>query len=188
MKILCVGKNYAEHAAELGDAPAEHPIWFWKPASALLQDGGTIRIPAGRVDHEVEWALRIGPDGRPDAMTVAIDVTARDEQTVAKAQGRPWARAKGYDTFLPLGPWTPYSDGPHRLRLWVDDDLRQEASTAGMTWGVDALLDDAAQWTTLAPGDILLTGTPPGVGPLAAGTQVRACLNELEATFQVKRR
>lgn len=176
MNILCVGKNYAKHAAELGDAAPERPIWFWKPAAAIIHDGDSVRIPSGigAVHHEVEWAVRIGADGRPDAMTVAIDVTARDLQSAAKRAGHPWSQAKGYDSFLPLGPWVPFAPGPHRIRLSVEAKVRQDASTADMTWDLDDLLADAATWTTLAPGDVLLTGTPDGVGPLEPGQRVRA--------------
>lgn len=176
MKILCVGKNYAKHATELGDDPPEAPIWFWKPDSAIIHDGEAIRIPAGigAVHHEVEWAVRIGYNGQTDAMTVAIDVTARDLQTAAKRAGHPWAQAKGFNTFLPLGPWVPFAPGPHQLRLAVDGEVRQRGSTGDMTWDLGELLADAARWTTLRPGDVLLTGTPEGVGPLSSGQKVTA--------------
>lgn len=179
MKILCVGKNYAKHAAELGGTTPEAPIWFWKPVSAVIGDGDPVRIPTGvgAVHHEVELAVRIGPDHVPDAFTVAVDVTARDLQTAAKKAGRPWAQAKGYDTFLPLGDWVPL-DGIDlqdlRLRLSVDGEVRQDGSTADMTWSVAELLRHAADWVTLAPGDVLLTGTPEGVGPLLPGAEMVA--------------
>jgi 2-keto-4-pentenoate hydratase/2-oxohepta-3-ene-1,7-dioic acid hydratase in catechol pathway len=174
MKILCVGQNYAKHAAEMGSVTAADPIWFWKPESAIIGDGDTIRLPAGigAVHHEVEMAVRIGPDGQPDAMTVALDMTARDLQTAAKKAGRPWAQAKGYDTFLPLGDWVTYEPGPHQLQLLVDGEMRQNGTTEDMTWDVPALLAHAKTWTTLEMGDILLTGTPDGVGPVAAGNEL----------------
>lgn len=188
MKILCVGKNYAKHAAEMGGATPESPIWFWKPNTSIIGDGETILLPKGigEVHHEVEWAIRIGADGQPDDMTVAIDVTARDLQAAAKKAGRPWAQAKGYHTFCPLGKWVPFSPGPHALELALDGDVRQSGSTGDMTWDVDALLAHAASWTTLEPGDILLTGTPEGVGPLLDGQTVVARLGDLEATFHVE--
>lgn len=187
MKILCVGKNYAKHAAEMGGQTPEEPIWFWKPDTAIIHQGEAIQIPAGigEVHHEVEWAVRIGADGRPDAMTIAIDVTARDLQSAAKKAGRPWAQAKGYNTFLPLGPWIPFTAGPHRIRLEIDGEVRQDGSTADMTWDLDALLDHAATWTTLREGDVLLTGTPEGVGPLVPNETVTVRLNDLEASFSV---
>lgn len=178
MKVLCVGKNYARHAAEMGGGSPEAPIWFWKPDSAIVADGEPVRVPdgIGEVHHEVEWALRMGAAGMPDAMTVAVDVTARDLQKEAKRHGRPWAQAKGYDSFLPLGPWVPFEPGPHQLRLAVDGQVRQEATTADMTWDVSALLAHAATWTTLMEGDILLTGTPEGVGPIEPGQTMVAQL------------
>lgn len=194
MKILAVGRNYAKHAREMGAAPPAAPIWFWKPESALLGDGDTIVLPAGigAVHHEVELAVRLGHRLRRssaaearravEGVTVANDLTARELQEAAKKAGLPWAQAKGYDGFLPLGAWTP-ADGldlqAHRLRLWVGDELRQDGRTADMSLGVADLLAHASGWTTLEPGDILLTGTPDGVGPLVAGRDVRCELDGL---------
>ncbi len=194
VKVLAVGRNYAKHAREMGAAPPAAPIWFWKPDSAILADGEPIRLPAriGAVHHEVELAVRIGKRLRGatsaearkavHGVTVANDLTARDLQEAAKKAGLPWAQAKGYDGFLPLGPWAP-ADGLDlqalRLRLWVGNDLRQDGSTADMTFGVAELLSRASAWTTLQPGDILLTGTPEGVGPLVAGRDVLCELDGL---------
>lgn len=184
--ILCVGKNYAKHAAELQSSVPKEPIWFWKPEQAIIGDGDAIVVPdgIGSVHHEVELAVRIGAGGAgpgrpalPDAVTVAIDMTARDLQGAAKEAGHPWARAKGFDTFLPLGPWMLLEGldlQDQRLRLWVDDELRQDGHTSDMVWPVEELLRRAAEWTTLRPGDILLTGTPEGVGPIVPGQTVRA--------------
>lgn len=187
MKVLCVGQNYAKHVRELGGAAPDSPVWFWKPDSAIVADGQAIELPAGvgAVHHEVELAVRVGREARRvapadalrhlDALTVANDVTARDLQQAAKKAGRPWAQAKGYDTFLPLGAWQ--SLGGHdlqalRLRLAVNGQVRQDGRTADMTWPVAQLVALASQWTTLRPGDVLLTGTPDGVGPLVAGDVV----------------
>lgn len=189
MKVLAVGRNYARHVKEMGGAPPAQPIWFWKPESAIIADGEAIVLPAGigAVHHEVELAVRIGKVARRieaaraaahiDALTVANDLTARDLQEAAKKAGTPWAQAKGYDTFLPLGAWAPVTGHDLqglRLRLTVDGAVRQEGTTHDMTWPVADLLARASQWTTLAPGDVLLTGTPEGVGPLAAGNTVEA--------------
>jgi 2-keto-4-pentenoate hydratase/2-oxohepta-3-ene-1,7-dioic acid hydratase in catechol pathway len=190
MKVLCVGRNYARHARELGQAVPESPIWFWKPDSAIIGEGEPIVLPAGigDVHHEVELAVRIGRDARRidgaealehvDAFTVANDVTARDLQQQAKAKGEPWARAKGFDTFLPLGAWQPFRvrDGVDLqaldLHLAVDGQVRQAGSTSDMVWSVAALLAKASTWTTMRAGDILLTGTPEGVGPMRPGQKV----------------
>lgn len=179
MKVLCVGKNYARHAAEMGGTSPESPIWFWKPDTAIVGDGEPLRIPegVGEVHHEVELAVRVGHDGAPDAFTVAVDVTARDLQAAAKRDGRPWAQAKGYDTFCPLGAWRPAAGvdlQDLRLRLAVDGEVRQDGRTGDMTWSVEELLGHAATWTTLRPGDVLLTGTPEGVGPVLPGQEMVA--------------
>ncbi len=189
MKILCVGRNYAKHAKEMGVPTPASPIWFWKPESAIIGDGDAIVIPPGigPVHHEVELAVRIGRRLRRasenealaaiDGITVANDVTARDLQEAAKKEGTPWAQAKGYDTFLPLGAWAPVGGRDLqdlRLRLNVDGELRQNGHTADMTRSVADLLAHASSWTTLEPGDILLAGTPDGVGPIAAGQIVEA--------------
>ncbi len=179
MKVLCVGSNYAHHAREMGHATPASPVWFWKPESAVVGDGHAVHLPAGvgAVHHEVELAVRVGADGRPDAFTVAVDVTARELQQAAKEAGRPWTQAKGYDTFLPLGPWQDARGvdlQDLRLRLTVDGAVRQEGWTGDMTWDVDALLREAATWTTLEAGDVLLTGTPEGVGPIEEGQEMVA--------------
>lgn len=188
VKILCVGRNYAKHARELGNAAPSQPIWFWKPDSAIIGDGESIEIPEGLgpVHHEVELALRIGKRLRRvdaeealkhiSALTVANDLTARELQQAAAKAGLPWAQAKGYDTFLPLGEWVDH-DGQDLqdlgLRLWVDGVLRQDGRSRDMVFDVPALLAHASHWTTLEPGDILLTGTPEGVGPVRVGGEVR---------------
>jgi acylpyruvate hydrolase len=189
VKILCVGRNYAKHAKELGNAVPESPIWFWKPDSAIVPDGAAIELPAGigPVHHEVELAVRVAKPMRRldaatalrhvDAVTVANDLTARDLQEKAKKAGLPWAQAKGYDTFLPLGAFVPW-DGRDlqalELRLVIDGQVRQHGHTRDMVFGVAQLLAHASTWTTLKPGDVVLTGTPDGVGPVAAGQRV-AC-------------
>lgn len=188
MKVLCVGQNYAKHVRELGGQAPQAPVWFWKPDSAIVGDGAAIELPpgVGAVHHEVELAVRIGRQARRidaaaalrhlDGATVANDVTARDLQAAAKKEGKPWTQAKGYDTFLPLGAWAPVPPDLQalQLRLAVDGHVRQQGTTADMTWSVAQLLALASQWTTLNPGDVLLTGTPDGVGPLVAGERVEA--------------
>lgn len=188
VSVYCVGKNYAAHARELGGTGKEEPIWFLKPEAAVVGDGDAILVPpgVGAVHHEVELAVRVGKVARRiapaealrhlDAMTVAVDVTARDLQNAAKKAGNPWAVSKGFDTFLPLGAWRAIDRDLQQiaLRLSVNGQLRQSASTAAMTWPVARLVAAASQWTTLRPGDILLTGTPEGVGPIVPGDVVEA--------------
>ncbi len=175
MTVYCVGKNYAKHAAEMGGQTPSQPMWFLKPEASIIGDGEAIVVPPGigEVHHEVELALRIGADGRPDSMTVAIDVTARDLQAKAKAAGKPWTQAKGYRTFCVLGPWIPCKDpDDQRIRLSIDGDVRQDGNTRDMTFNTEALLSHAATWTDLRAGDIILTGTPEGVGPMQPGQVV----------------
>lgn len=188
MKVLCVGRNYARHVKELGGQGGEQPVWFWKPDSAIVQDGDPVMVPPGigAIHHEVELAVRIGKSMRRasadatlrhlDGMTVAVDVTARDLQNEAKKVGGPWDQAKGYDSFLPLGPWHAVDRDLQdlRLRLLVNGKPRQDGHTKDMSWPVAELLARASQWTTLNPGDVFLTGTPEGVGPIVPGDRMEA--------------
>ncbi len=189
VKVLCVGKNYARHAREMGGPPPTSPVWFWKPDSSVVGEGEPVELPAGvgAVHHEVEMAVRLGARARRvdsnaagaliDAVTIAVDVTARELQAEAKRLGQPWAQAKGFDTFLPLGAWQDVAGldlQDQRLRLAVNGQLRQEGWTGDMTWSVASLVGAASQWTTLEPGDILLTGTPEGVGPIVDGDRMEA--------------
>ncbi len=182
-KVLCVGKNYADHAAEMGgDLPAE-PLIFSKPATAVIGPEDEIRLPglSEEVHHEAELAVVVGRLARKiaasEAMdfvlgyTCANDVTARDLQ---RRDGQ-WTRAKGFDTFCPLGPWIETDLDPGdglAVRCHVNDELRQDGSTTQLVFGVGGLLAYVSAFTTLLPGDILLTGTPAGVGPLRAGDRV----------------
>lgn len=191
-KIVCIGRNYAKHAAELGNAVPEEPILFLKPPSSLVASGEPIRIPTGigSVHHEVELGVVIGerlehatPPRTPAAIggwCLAIDLTARDLQAAAKAEGRPWTVAKGYDTFCPVSKRLPATDvNPRdaRLELLVDGEVRQDGSTSHMIWGVPDLLAHISTIMTLEPGDLVLTGTPEGVGPIEPGQTVEARLD-----------
>jgi 2-keto-4-pentenoate hydratase/2-oxohepta-3-ene-1,7-dioic acid hydratase in catechol pathway len=182
-KILCVGRNYADHAAEMGnDVPAE-PMIFSKPATAVIGPGDVIRLPAlsGEVHHEAELAVVIGRLTRnvavEDALdavlgyTCANDVTARDLQ---RRDGQ-WTRAKGFDSFCPLGPWIATDVDPAaglRVRCTVNGEVRQDGTTADLVFSVAQLVAYCAAFCTLLPGDVLLTGTPAGVGPIVGGDEV----------------
>ncbi|NDJ76614.1 MAG: fumarylacetoacetate hydrolase family protein [Chloroflexi bacterium] len=182
-KIVCVGRNYAAHAAE-HDAPVpEEPMIFLKPPSALIGHDATIEIPRGigRVDHEAELAVIVGRQTRrvhaADALgyvlgyTCANDVSARVFQ---KKDGQ-WGRAKGFDTFCPLGPWINTDLDPSNLlvRGLVNGDVRQEDRTSSMVFDVPALIAFISGVMTLFPGDVILTGTPAGVSELHAGDVVQ---------------
>jgi len=189
-KLLCIGRNYAEHADEMGSDVPDEPMVFLKPASAVIRTGETVRLPSQSQDvhHEVELVAVIGQGGRnisradaPDhvaAYAVGLDMTARDIQSKAKENRHPWSVAKGFDTFAPLGPLTDadaVGDSRNRtLRLRVNGDTRQKASTQHMIFPVAELVHYCSQIFTLAPGDLLYTGTPSGVGPVEAGDELVA--------------
>jgi len=183
-KIVCVGRNYREHAAELGNEVPAEPLLFFKPPSSLLKPGGTILLPpaSSRVDHEGELAIVIGRRASklpPEfdlrsvirGYTLANDVTARDLQ---KKDGQ-WTRAKGFDTFCPAGPWVSDEVDPGAgliIETRVNGELRQHGSTADFIFTIPQLLAYITAAITLEAGDLVLTGTPSGVGPLADGDRV----------------
>ena len=183
-KIICVGRNYRDHARELGNEVPAEPLLFFKPPSSLLKPGGVVRMPAAseRVDFEGELALVIGKrvsklaadaDWRTvvRGYTIANDVTARDLQ---KKDGQ-WTRAKGFDTFCPLGPLVSDEVDPAAgltVETRVNGELRQHGSTLDFIFSIPALLTYISAAITLEPGDLILTGTPAGVGPLKAGDVV----------------
>ena len=175
-KIVCVGRNYAAHAKEHDAEVPEVPMLFLKPPSAVIGPGDTILLPpqSQQVEHEAELCVVIGKRGRwipPDEFrdyllgyTIANDVTARDLQF----RDGQWTRGKGFDTFCPLGPWvqTDFDPSDHLITSHVNGEMRQMASTRDMIFSVRQLIAFASSIMTLEPGDILLTGTPAGVGPL----------------------
>jgi acylpyruvate hydrolase len=165
--IYGIGMNYAEHIAEIGGERPERPPVFVKVAGSAAPPGGPIRCPqvVRRLDYEGELAIVIGADQKIGGYCVADDVSARDLQ-LREPQ---WTRAKGADTFCPFGPWVTTAEevpdpGDLRLRTWVNGELRQDSSTADMIFGCQELVDFIAQTCTLLPGDLILTGTPSGVG------------------------
>lgn len=181
-KIVCVGRNYGAHAKELGNEVPKEPLLFMKPPSSLLAPGGTLLLPpeSERVEHEAELAVVIGTRGRriPVARaldhvfgyTIACDVTARDLQ---KKDGQ-WTRAKGFDGFCPVGPEVVQGVDPGSLgvRLRVNGQTRQDGNTRDMVFDVATLVAYISNVMTLEPGDLILTGTPEGVGPLVDGDSV----------------
>jgi 2-keto-4-pentenoate hydratase/2-oxohepta-3-ene-1,7-dioic acid hydratase in catechol pathway len=183
-KIICVGRNYREHVQELGNEIPAEPLLFFKPPSSLERPGGVVVLPAvsERVDFEGELALVIGRRTRnlkPDddwrdvlrGFTLANDISARDLQ---KKDGQ-WARAKGFDTFCPVGPLVSDEldlDAGVTIETRVNGELRQQASTRDLIFSVPVLLCYISAAFTLEPGDLVLTGTPSGVGPLKPGDRV----------------
>jgi 2-keto-4-pentenoate hydratase/2-oxohepta-3-ene-1,7-dioic acid hydratase in catechol pathway len=187
INVVCIGKNYADHVAEMADvtgAPAAtgDPTVFLKPATSVIGPDDPIRLPAGvgRVDHEAELAVVMGKPARDltpaNALshvwgyTAANDVTAREQQK----NDVQWTRGKGHDTFCPLGPWIETDLDPFdlRVRCEVDEVLRQDGRTRDLLTDVPAVLAFITSFMTLLPGDVVLTGTPAGVGPLVPGSVV----------------
>jgi 2-keto-4-pentenoate hydratase/2-oxohepta-3-ene-1,7-dioic acid hydratase in catechol pathway len=174
-----VGRNYAAHAKELGHEIPSEPLLFLKPPSALLGHAGGVVLPpeSARVEHEAELAVVVGRRaknlGKEEALsyvlgyTCACDVTARDLQK----RDVQFTRAKGFDTFCPVGPWieTELEPGDVRIACRVNGELRQDGRTSQMLFDVPTIVAYASHMMTLEPGDVLLTGTPEGVGPLTAG-------------------
>jgi 2-keto-4-pentenoate hydratase/2-oxohepta-3-ene-1,7-dioic acid hydratase in catechol pathway len=165
--IYGIGLNYAKHVQETGGTRPEQPIVFVKVRGSVTPPGGPIRCPAvvKRLDYEGELTIVIGAGGAIGGYCIADDVSARD------LQGREpqWTRAKGADTFCPFGPWITTADevpdpGALRLRTWVNGELRQDSSTSDLIFGCDELVAFIAETCTLQPGDLILTGTPSGVG------------------------
>lgn len=181
-KVIAVGRNYADHARELGNEVPPAPMVFLKPSTSVIGPGEPIALPwqSEQVEHEGELAVVIGrlcrdvPEERVAEVvlgyTCANDVTARDLQ---RTDGQ-WGRAKGFDTFCPLGPWieTDLDLDDAALECRVNDVVRQAGSTGQMVRDVAELVSWISSVMTLLPGDVILTGTPAGVGPLAAGDEV----------------
>jgi 2-keto-4-pentenoate hydratase/2-oxohepta-3-ene-1,7-dioic acid hydratase in catechol pathway len=182
-KIVAIGRNYEEHARETGSEPPVEPLMFLKPSTAVIGPGDAIARPtqlSKRVDFEGELAIVFGrlcrevpPDRVPEVIfgyTCANDVTARDLQ----ASDGQWTRAKGFDTFCPLGPWieTGLDPGDVRLTTMVNGELKQDARTSLMIHRIATLVAYVTAVMTMLPGDVLLTGTPAGIGPLQDGDSV----------------
>lgn len=193
-RIWCVGRNYADHAKEMGSDPErEPPFFFAKPADAVVLNGSVLPFPPGTQDlhHEVELVVAIGSGGLhlsiEDAQAaifgyaVALDMTRRDLQAEAKRAARPWDMGKGFDRSCPIGTIRPVSEIGHprsgTIQLAVDGEVRQSGNIADMIWSPAECVAALSQLIELAPGDLVLTGTPAGVGPVHPGERLDAtCL------------
>ena len=188
-RIWCVGRNYADHAREMGGDPRrEPPFFFAKPADALAAGGGVLPFPlaTGDLHHEVELAVALdsgGVDLSPQealacvyGYAVALDMTRRDLQAQAKRDSRPWDMAKGFDQSCPISPLRPARGrgASGGLTLKVNGEVRQTGQLSDMIWSVADCIAALSQLVQLAPGDILLTGTPAGVGPVLVGDVLEA--------------
>ncbi|KAG2201275.1 uncharacterized protein EV154DRAFT_463227 [Mucor mucedo] len=186
-KIVAIGRNFSEHAKELGNAVPKSPFFFLKPTSSYLANGGTIEIPSGcDVHHEIELAVVMGKETRDcpasEAMdsvagyALAIDCTARNLQNDAKKKGLPWSTAKGFDTFTPISEFIPKDSFTKTddIDLWlkVNDKFRQQGNTKDMIFNVPSLIEYVSSIMKLEAGDVLLTGTPAGVMSIKDGDVV----------------
>jgi len=194
-KIICIGRNYAKHAAEMQSDVPQEPMIFLKPSTALVGHGGRVLIPrkSSDVHHEVELVVIIGRGGKDitaeraldhvDGYAVGLDMTARDIQAEAKKKGHPWTVAKGFDTFAPLGEPVPAREvnNPQGLdiTLKVNGEVRQAGNTEDMIFPVAHLVAYCSQVFTLMPGDLIYTGTPEGVGPVKEGDVLEATISGL---------
>ena len=170
--IFGIGRNYAAHAAELGNVLPDKPMVFMKLPTSSVPPSGPVRCPAvvSELDYEAELLVVIGQDGKIGGWAVADDVSARDLQRSEEQ----WTRAKGFDTACPWGPWiTTVDELPDavglRIGSWVNGEQRQDANTDQLIFGPQQLIDFIAETITLEPGDLIMTGTPSGVGPIKPG-------------------
>lgn len=193
-RIFCVGQNYADHAREMGNDPdRQQPFFFTKPADAVVENGATLPFPVRTNDlhHEVELVVALGAGGSDidakDAIgliygsAVGIDLTRRDLQADAKKAGRPWDMAKGFDRSAPIGALTPGAPPETgAIGLSIGGQVRQSGDLSMMIWSVAEVIAVLSTYVELAPGDLIFTGTPAGVGPIRAGERVRAEIAGLE--------
>ncbi|KAL8912353.1 MAG: hypothetical protein Q9171_002640 [Xanthocarpia ochracea] len=194
-KVVCIGRNYAEHITELNSARPKQPFFFLKPPSSIVPPAsGPVLRPLGvNLHYEVELALIMGQTVRDldandekrameaiDGYAVGIDMTARNVQDEAKKKGLPWSIAKGFDTFLPMSNYVPKTvvPDPHNVELWlsVNGEVRQQDNTQLMLFPIPRILAEISQCMTLEKGDVVLTGTPKGVGSVVVGDVMTAGL------------
>ena len=203
-RVFCDGRNYAAHAREMGNDPdREPPFFFMKPADTVVPASGILPYPVGTDDlhHEVEMVVALGGGGSDidpaDALGlvwgygVGLDLTLRDVQAVAKKMSRPWDFSKGFDASAPCSALRPVARGGHppestRVALEVNGAVRQEGTLAQMIWPLPDIISYISRSVALAPGDLIFSGTPAGVGALLPGDQVRGVLDGVaEFAFQV---
>ncbi|MGA0558443.1 fumarylacetoacetate hydrolase family protein [Larkinella sp. VNQ87] len=203
MKIIAVGRNYAEHIKELNNEQPDDPVIFTKPETALLRPGDPFFYPdfSQDVHYEVEILVRISRTGKNidqkfahryyDEIGVGIDFTARDLQSKLKAKGLPWDLAKGFNGSAPMSPFIPKTDFPDlrnlNFRLDVNGETRQAGNTSMMLYDIDYLISFVSNYFMLLQGDILFTGTPKGVGPVKVGDRLTAYIEDRKMLeFEVK--
>jgi len=194
MKIFCVGRNYAEHATELGNAIPDEPVIFMKPKSALLQAHTPFYYPefTNELHYECELVLRISKNGKYiqdkfaskyyDAISVGIDFTARDIQNELKEKGLPWEKAKAWDNSAAVGRWVPLANLKNKkeinFKLLKNKEAVQQGNSKQMIYDFDYLISYISNYFSINIGDLIFTGTPAGVGELVVGDELEAYLEE----------
>ncbi|KAJ7907327.1 hypothetical protein B0H13DRAFT_2019016 [Mycena leptocephala] len=196
-KIVAIGRNYAEHIKELNNTAPKEPFFFLKPTTSYVNSGEKVEIPGGIIaHHEVELGVVIGKGGRDisqaDAEShiagyaLAVDMTARNLQDHVKKRGLPWSAAKGFDTFTPIGSFIPKEQvaDPHNLgiTLKINGAFKQNGTTADMIFKIPRLIEHISSIMTLEEGDLVLTGTPSGVGQVSPGDKVECTLADSTGT------
>ena len=203
MKIICIGRNYAEHAKEMKSEVPTEPVFFMKPDTALLKTNEPFYFPDFTKDlhHEIEVVLKISKVGKHIAeefahkyyeeISLGIDFTARDLQAQCKAKGLPWEKAKSFDSSAPIGKFVNKTElgDLHNLNfeLKINNESRQKGNTSDLIFSFDKVISYVSQFVTLKVGDLIYTGTPEGVGPVKIGDQLQGSLNGTELfCFQIK--
>lgn len=199
-RILCVGRNYAAHRAEMGGDDRDPPFFFAKPADAIVTPGADVAFPSVTADlhHEIELVVALGAGGADVPVeqaldlvfgyAVGFDLTRRDLQAAAKDKGHPWDASKGFDQSAPISAIRRWSGPPPqgRISATVNGQSRQDAVVSDMIWNVAEIIAQASRLWRLAPGDLIFTGTPEGVGPIARGDRVEGAVDGVgELSFQV---
>jgi len=194
-KIVAIGRNYADHVKELHNAVPKEPFFFLKPTTSYLPSGGKLEIPRGIIaHHEVELGVVVGKGGRDISQSdadshvagyaLAVDMTARNMQDEIKKKGLPWSAVKGFDGFTPISSYVPKSlvSDPQNLNLSlkVNGTIKQNGNTADMIFRIPRLIEHISSIMTLEEGDLILTGTPSGVGPLIPGDEIQCLLTDPE--------
>lgn len=196
MKIICIGLNYRKHAAELGWGIPDEPVVFLKPDSALLKNNKPFFLPdfSGDIHYEIEVVLKISKLGKGisakfahryyDELTLGVDITARDLQNKLKSSGMPWELSKCFDGAAPLGKFIPVSSvndiSKLGFRLEINDRLAQEGNTSDMIFSCNDIVEYVSRYFTLKTGDLIFTGTPPGVGRLKKNDNLRGYIGDEE--------
>lgn len=199
-RILCVGRNYAAHRREMGGDDRDPPFFFAKPADAVVPPGGDAAYPqaTANLHHEIELVVALGGGGADVPVdkaldlvfgyAVGVDLTRRDLQAAAREKMQPWEAAKGFDASAPISPIRRWRDAPPQGRIWVavNGQTRQDALVADMIWNVAEIISEASKLWRLAPGDLIFTGTPEGVGAVARGDAVTGGVEGVgELSFKV---